>query len=73
MTRSRVRALMRRAGVQADPLGPLSQVKTVEELHAAVASLSDSQLVDAWVATMSDDEILARLETARAEPVAQED
>lgn len=69
MTKSRIRSLMRRAGVEE---GPLSRVKNVDELRAALAQLTDSQLIEEWVASMSDEELLARLEKARAEP-EQED
>mgnify|MGYP007022289021 CR=1 FL=1 len=60
---------MRRAGVEE---GPLSRVRNVNELGAAVAQLTDAQLIGEWLASMSNEELLARLEKARAEP-EQED
>ena len=71
MTNGRIRVLMKRAGLR---VGPLAHVRTVAEYEAAIAKLTDAELLDeyedglrAWARTLSDDQLLTELQNARLE------
>jgi hypothetical protein len=77
MTKQRSKSLAKRSGVGDDPF---SHCETLQEFNAALATLSDAQLLDAWERTqgeratrLSDEELLAELDQARREETTQEE
>lgn len=70
MTKQRAKALMRRAGVDDDPL---AQCQTLEEFNRELAKLSDAELLSAWARTLGawafrlpDEQLLEELDACLA-------
>jgi hypothetical protein len=75
--RRQMKSLMRRAGLETDPLDYCS---SEAELRATIEKFSDAQLLDALhrarqesVRGLTDDELLSQLEEERSKPIQIEE